>query len=113
MARPRPIHFIKGPFGEWPLRSDGAQGVSPGRRIEDLRQRKFSAPGPSGYDEITEFGGLNRIPRDRIVGGIMDHRIKGKGVSFSEGKFEWHSKVGTSGELEFTRREFQVEEVTK
>jgi transketolase len=44
---------------------------------------------------------------------ILAHTIKGKGVSFTEGKFEWHSKVAASGELEVARRELQIEEVTK
>jgi transketolase len=44
---------------------------------------------------------------------ILAHTIKGKGVSFTEGKFEWHSKVAASGELEIARRELQIEEVTK
>jgi len=44
---------------------------------------------------------------------ILAHTIKGKGVSFTEGKFEWHSKVAASNELEIARRELQIEEVTK
>ena len=44
---------------------------------------------------------------------ILAHTIKGKGVSFTEGKFEWHSKVAATGELEVARRELQIEEVTK
>jgi transketolase len=44
---------------------------------------------------------------------ILAHTIKGKGVSFTEGKFEWHSKVAASGELETARRELQIEEVAK
>jgi len=28
-------------------------------------------------------------------------------------KFEWHSKVAATGELEVARRELQIEEVTK
>ena len=44
---------------------------------------------------------------------ILAHTIKGKGVSFTEGKFEWHSKVAASGELEIARRELQIEEVAK
>src|SRR6266403_3069383 len=34
---------------------------------------------------------------------ILAHTIKGKGVSFTEGKFEWHSKVAATGELEVAR----------
>jgi transketolase len=44
---------------------------------------------------------------------ILAHTIKGKGVSFTEGKFEWHSKVAARGELEIARRELQIPEVTK
>ncbi|MGA8482420.1 MAG: transketolase [Chthoniobacterales bacterium] len=44
---------------------------------------------------------------------ILAHTIKGKGVSFTEGKFEWHSKVAASNELEIARRELQIKEVTK
>src|SRR6266403_1457923 len=34
---------------------------------------------------------------------ILAHTIKGKGDSFTEGKFEWHSKVAATGELEVAR----------
>ena len=44
---------------------------------------------------------------------VLAHTIKGKGVSFTEGKFEWHSKVAASTELEIAKRELQIEEVAK
>jgi transketolase len=42
---------------------------------------------------------------------IVAHTIKGKGISFTEGKFVWHSKVATEAELETARAELQIEEV--
>jgi transketolase len=44
---------------------------------------------------------------------ILAHTIKGKGLSFTEGKFEWHAKVAAKNELELARRELEIEEVTK
>jgi transketolase len=44
---------------------------------------------------------------------ILAHTAKGKGLSFTEGKFEWHSKVANSNELEIARRELGIKEVTK
>jgi transketolase len=44
---------------------------------------------------------------------ILAHTIKGKGLSFTEGKFEWHAKVAGNSELEIARRELEIEEVTK
>ena len=42
---------------------------------------------------------------------IVAHTIKGKGISFTEGKFVWHSKVATEAELQTARTELQIEEV--
>jgi transketolase len=42
---------------------------------------------------------------------ILAHTVKGKGVHFTEGKHEWHSKVATKDELRIIARELQVEEV--
>jgi transketolase len=44
---------------------------------------------------------------------ILARTIKGKGLSFTEGKFEWHAKVAGNSELEIARRELEIEEVTK
>jgi transketolase len=44
---------------------------------------------------------------------ILAHTVKGKGLSFTEGKFEWHAKVAGSNELEIARRELEIEEVAK
>jgi transketolase len=53
--------------------------------------------------------------RDRIGQPtiILAHTVKGKGLSFTEGKFEWHAKVAGSNELEIARRELEIEEVAK
>jgi transketolase len=41
---------------------------------------------------------------------IIAHTIKGKGVHFTEGKHEWHSKVATKDELRIIARELGIEE---
>ena len=41
---------------------------------------------------------------------IVAHTVKGKGVHFTEGKFEWHSKVATKEELKVIAAELGVEE---
>jgi transketolase len=41
---------------------------------------------------------------------ILAHTVKGKGVHFTEGKHEWHSKVATKDELRIIARELQIEE---
>jgi transketolase len=41
---------------------------------------------------------------------ILAHTVKGKGVHFTEGKHEWHSKVATKEELRIIARELQIEE---
>ena len=42
---------------------------------------------------------------------IIAHTIKGKGVHFTEGKHEWHSKVATKEELRIIAKELRIEEV--
>ena len=41
---------------------------------------------------------------------IITHTIKGKGVHFTEGKHEWHSKVATKDELKIVAKELGIEE---
>ena len=41
---------------------------------------------------------------------IIAHTIKGKGVHFTEGKHEWHSKVATKEELRIIAKELRIEE---
>jgi transketolase len=41
---------------------------------------------------------------------IIAHTVKGKGVHFTEGKHEWHSKVATKEELRIIARELGIEE---
>jgi transketolase len=42
---------------------------------------------------------------------ILAHTVKGKGLSLTEGKFEWHSKIATKEELKKVAEELGVEEV--
>jgi transketolase len=42
---------------------------------------------------------------------IVARTIKGKGVQITEGKYEWHSKVATKGELSVVAAELGIEEV--
>ena len=44
---------------------------------------------------------------------IVARTLKGKGLSFTEGKFEWHSKVANQAELDLARRELQIAEGAK
>jgi len=41
---------------------------------------------------------------------IIAHTVKGKGVHFTEGKHEWHSKVATKEELKTIAEELGVTE---
>ena len=41
---------------------------------------------------------------------VIAHTIKGKGVSFTEGKHEWHSKVATKEELNIIAEELGIQE---
>jgi transketolase len=41
---------------------------------------------------------------------IIAHTTKGKGVHFTEGKHEWHSKVATKEELKIIAKELGIEE---
>jgi transketolase len=43
---------------------------------------------------------------------VIAHTIKGKGVQFTEGKHEWHSKVATRDELRVVAQELGIEEAT-
>src|ERR1700758_4822845 len=42
---------------------------------------------------------------------ILAHTVKGKGLRYTEGKYEWHSKVATSEELKVIAEELGIEEV--
>jgi transketolase len=42
---------------------------------------------------------------------ILAHTVKGKGVRYTEGKYEWHSKVATAEELKVIAEELGIEEV--
>jgi transketolase len=44
---------------------------------------------------------------------ILARTLKGKGLSFTEGKFEWHSKVANQSELDVARQELQIAEAAK
>ena len=44
---------------------------------------------------------------------IIARTLKGKGLSFTEGKFEWHSKVANQAELDLARRELEIVEAGK
>jgi transketolase len=47
-------------------------------------------------------------PRDNTTGrptAIVAHTVKGKGVSFMEDNYKWHSRVPTAEELEIALRE--------
>jgi transketolase len=44
---------------------------------------------------------------------ILARTLKGKGLSFTEGKFEWHSKVANQTELDLARSELQIVEGAK
>jgi transketolase len=44
---------------------------------------------------------------------LVARTLKGKGLSFTEGKFEWHSKVANQAELDLARRELQIAEAAK
>ena len=44
---------------------------------------------------------------------IIAHTIKGKGVSFTEGKHEWHSKVASKEELKIIAEELEIQEELK
>ncbi len=54
---------------------------------------------------------LDAIERTRAIPGkphmIIAHTIKGKGVSFMEGKIEWHGKTPTKEEAEIAIREIE------
>ena len=41
---------------------------------------------------------------------IIAHTVKGKGVRFTEGKHEWHSKVATQEELKIIAEELGIQE---
>ena len=41
---------------------------------------------------------------------IIAHTTKGKGVHFTEGKHEWHSKVATKEEIRIIAKELGIEE---
>jgi transketolase len=41
---------------------------------------------------------------------IVAHTVKGKGVHFTEGKYEWHSKVATKEELKIIAEELGIKE---
>ena len=41
---------------------------------------------------------------------IVAHTIKGKGVHFTEGKHEWHSKIATKEELKIIAQQLGIEE---
>jgi transketolase len=42
---------------------------------------------------------------------ILAHTVKGKGMTLTEGKYEWHSKVATKEELKSIAEEFGIVEV--
>jgi len=62
--------------------------------------------GHSFNDFINAFSYLNRKIDARPI-AIIAQTIKGKGVSFMEGKLEWHHKVPSRDEIEFARKELE------
>jgi transketolase len=66
------------------------------------------------FDEI--LPAIRECKAQPLVGRptmIVARTLKGKGLSFTEGKFEWHSKVANQAELDLARRELQIAEAAK
>ncbi len=64
----------------------------------------------SGHDIFWLVNFLEEVKGKRFITPyvIIADTIKGKGVSFMEGKLEWHNKLPTAEELEQARRELET-----
>jgi transketolase len=62
------------------------------------------------YDQI--FGAFDRVRASHGTSGrptvILARTTKGRGVSFTEGTYQWHNGVPTQEQLEIARRELSA-----
>ena len=74
-----------------------------GWRVRDIDGHDFSQIVPA-LEEAKASGGSDQPTI------IIARTVKGKGVHFTEGKHEWHSKIATKEELKIVAAELGVEE---
>jgi len=98
-------------FGEASPRStrrDPWHGTHPGRAFEAFGWKMREVDGHDFDDIIAAC----EAARNDAVGEqptvIVARTIKGKGISFTEGNHDWHSKSATAQELAQARRELQI-----
>ncbi len=75
-----------------------------GWRVLEINGHDYSEVVPA-LEEAKDYGESDQPTM------IIAHTVKGRGVQFSEGKYEWHSKVATEDELKVVAAELNIEEV--
>lgn len=89
-------------------RRDPWQGIHPGRVFEAFGWRVIEIDGHD-FDAILDACAAAKA---HAAGDqptlILARTIKGKGVSFAEGRHEWHTRPATAGELAQARVDLQV-----
>ena len=98
----------------WPLatgeggRGDRRDPLSGIRLRDALAAFGWDVTEIDGHD-MDAIVGASLAARDRAVTGrpraILATTVKGRGVSFTEGRFEWHSRVATADEADAARLE--------
>jgi len=97
----------------------GETGAIPGIKVDlaaifaDLGWRVVEIDGHR-FEEV--LPAIQESKAQPLVGRptmILARTLKGKGLSFTEGKFEWHSKVANQSELDLAWRELQIAEAAK
>jgi transketolase len=93
-------------------RRDPWSGVDLSGIFERLGWRCLEINGHDYPQIISALGSAKASGDSEQPTMIIAHTIKGKGVGFTEGKHEWHSKVATKEELKIVAAELGVPEET-
>ena len=93
-------------------RRDPWAGVNLAMAIGALGWRILEVNGNDFSQVIPALEECKRWSQTRQPTMVLAHTTKGKGLSFTAGKYEWHSKVANAQELDQAKRELGIVEVS-
>ena len=93
-------------------RRDPWAGVNLAMAIGALGWRILEVNGNDFSQVIPALEECKRWSQTRQPTMVLAHTTKGKGLSFTAGKYEWHSKVANAQEVDSAKRELGIVEVS-
>lgn len=106
----------------WPLaegeqhrgnRRDPWAGIDLRAAFEAFGWRVLEIDGHDFGQIIAACDDAGSTVRGTVPTAILAHTVKGRGISFTEGRSEWHARPATAEETEAARRELAWEDTTR